>query len=82
MATAQNPSTMPTFESSSDLAEALKTRRERLSQLVDFPVVLWSGRSRARNFPANTYPFRASSHFLYFAGLPLENAAIRLEQGS
>ncbi|PSB60805.1 Xaa-Pro aminopeptidase, partial [filamentous cyanobacterium CCP1] len=28
-----------------------------------------------------TYPFRASSHFLYFAGLPLLNAAIRLEAG-
>ena len=63
------------------LAEKLKVRRERLSQLVDFPVILWSGRSSARNFPANTYPFRASSHFLYFAGSPLENAAIRLEQG-
>ncbi len=63
------------------LAEALKVRREKLSQLIDFPVVLWSGRSHTRNFPANTYPFRASSHFLYFAGLPLENAAIRLEQG-
>jgi Xaa-Pro aminopeptidase/Xaa-Pro dipeptidase len=43
--------------------------------------LLWSGRSSARNFPANTYPFRASSHFLYFAGLPLPNAAIRLEAG-
>jgi Xaa-Pro aminopeptidase len=29
----------------------------------------------------NTYPFRASSHFLYFAGIPLVNAAIRLEAG-
>lgn len=63
------------------LAEALKARRERLSQLIDFPIALWSGRSSARNFSANTYPFRASSHFLYFAGLPLENAVIRLEQG-
>ncbi|MEX0268023.1 aminopeptidase P family protein [Leptolyngbyaceae cyanobacterium UHCC 1019] len=63
------------------LAETLKARRERLSQLIDLPVILWSGRSSARNFPANTYPFRASSHFLYFAGSPLENAAIRLEQG-
>ncbi|MBM0742668.1 aminopeptidase P family protein [Phormidium sp. CLA17] len=63
------------------LAEALKVRREKLARLVDFPIALWSGRSSARNFPANTYPFRASSHFLYFAGLPLENAAICLEQG-
>jgi len=72
---------MQTLDQTVTLADALKSRRERLSQLVDFPVVLWSGRSNARNFPANTYPFRASSHFLYFAGLPLENAAIRLEQG-
>ncbi|PZV06583.1 MAG: hypothetical protein DCF22_23465 [Leptolyngbya sp.] len=63
------------------LSETLKARRERLSRLVDFPIALWSGRSNARNFPANTYPFRASSHFLYFGGLPLENAVIRLEQG-
>jgi Xaa-Pro aminopeptidase len=27
------------------------------------------------------FPFRASSHFLYFTGVPLENAAIRLESG-
>ncbi|NJK37492.1 MAG: aminopeptidase P family protein [Oscillatoriales cyanobacterium RM2_1_1] len=58
---------------------ALPQRRQRLSELIDIPVVLWSGRYSPRNFPANTYPFRASSHFLYFAGLPLENAAIRLE---
>jgi Xaa-Pro aminopeptidase len=49
--------------------------------LIDFPVILWSGHSSPRNFPANPYPFRASSHFLYFAGLPLPNAAIRLEAG-
>jgi Xaa-Pro aminopeptidase len=63
------------------LADALRQRRHKLAALVNFPVVLWSGRSSARNFPANVFPFRASSHFLYFAGLPLENAAIRLENG-
>ncbi|NJP11495.1 MAG: aminopeptidase P family protein [Leptolyngbyaceae cyanobacterium RU_5_1] len=61
------------------LANVLKQRREKLAELINFPVMLWSGRSRSRNFPANTFPFRASSHFLYFAGLPLENAAIRIE---
>lgn len=61
--------------------KALRQRRERLAELVSFPVILWSGQRSARNYPANTYPFRASSHFLYFAGLPLENAAIRLEAG-
>ncbi len=59
----------------------LRHRRQQLAKLIDFPVILWSGCSSPRNFPANTFPFRASSHFLYFARLPLENAAIRLENG-
>jgi Xaa-Pro aminopeptidase/Xaa-Pro dipeptidase len=61
------------------LADTLRQRRQKLTVL--FPVILWSGRSSSRNFPANTYSFRANSHFLYFAGLPLYNAAIRLEAG-
>ena len=65
----------------SALADALRNRRQKLAQLIGAPVILWSGRSNPRNFPANTFPFRASSHFLYFAGLSLENAAIRLEGG-
>jgi Xaa-Pro aminopeptidase len=63
------------------LPEILKTRRQRLAERVDFPAILWSGQANPRNFPANRYPFRANSHFLYFAGLPLEQAAIRLEAG-
>ncbi|MBD2453905.1 aminopeptidase P family protein [Nostoc sp. FACHB-87] len=66
---------------SNTLSDTLRHRREKLAQLIDFPVILWSGSSSPRNFRANTYPFRASSHFLYFAGLPLNNAAIRLEAG-
>ncbi|MFQ3617624.1 MAG: aminopeptidase P family protein [Cyanobacteriota bacterium] len=61
------------------LAEALRQRRQRLATLISGPVVLWSGQSPSRNFPANTYPFRASSHFLYFAGLNLSHAAIALQ---
>ncbi|MEG4805600.1 aminopeptidase P family protein [Microcoleus sp. ARI1-B5] len=63
------------------LTNTLHDRRQKLASLIDFPVILWSGRSIPRNYPALVYPFRASSHFLYFAGLPLENAAIRLESG-
>ncbi|MFB2974162.1 aminopeptidase P family protein [Aerosakkonema sp. BLCC-F183] len=63
------------------LADTLRKRRKRLFELIDFPVVLWSGCAPSRNYPANKLPFRASSHFLYFAGLPLENAAIRMEAG-
>lgn len=63
----------------SRLADTLKSRRQRLSELIDFPIVLKSGEFKSRNFPANTYPFRASSHFLYFAGLSLPDAAVRIE---
>ena len=57
----------------------LKQRRQALAGLIDVPVLLWSGAYCPRNFPANLLPFRASSHYLYFAGLPLANAAIRLD---
>jgi Xaa-Pro aminopeptidase len=40
-----------------------------------------AGRRRAKNFPANTYPFRADSHFLYLIGLSLENAALLVGPG-
>ncbi|WP_421658001.1 aminopeptidase P family protein [Leptothermofonsia sp. ETS-13] len=72
---------MKTVGRTEPIADTLKARRQRLAELVDFPVILWSGASSPRNFAANHFPFRASSHFLYFAGLPLENAAIRLESG-
>ena len=59
----------------------LRHRRQKLAELIDGPVLLWSGGPVARNFAANTFPFRASSHFLYFAGVPLPNAVIGLEFG-
>ncbi len=67
---------------STSYAEALRLRRQRLAGAIAIPAVLWSGSRSSRNYPANQFPFRASSHFLYFAGLPLENAAIRLEAGN
>lgn len=63
------------------LETTLRERRQRLASRVEFPVILWSGAPLSRNFPANRYPFRASSHFLYFAGLNLPNAVIRLDCG-
>jgi Xaa-Pro aminopeptidase len=63
------------------LISTLKVRRKKLSKLVDRPVLLWSGDRPSRNFPANKYPFRASSHFLYFAGIPIPNSAIHLQDG-
>lgn len=64
-----------------ELKATLKQRRQNLSDLFPDPVLLWSGIPPSRNFPANTFPFRASSHFLYFAGVSLENAVIALESG-
>ncbi|MBD2126861.1 aminopeptidase P family protein [Microcoleus sp. ZQ-A2] len=72
---------METLQHNSTLATTLRERRQRLAQVIDFPAILWSGQRSSRNFQANLYPFRASSHFLYFAGLPLENAAIFLHGG-
>ncbi|MFN6540869.1 MAG: aminopeptidase P family protein [Nostoc sp. EkiNYC01] len=69
-------------QTSSSLAQTLRQRRQKLANLIDFPAILWSGSNSPRNFPANVFPFRPSSHFLYFAGLPLANAAIRLEAGN
>ncbi|MEL6495924.1 MAG: aminopeptidase P family protein [Cyanobacteria bacterium J06623_7] len=72
---------MLTAASEQFLTRALKQRRVKLAQLIQHPVILWSGNFIGRNFPANKLPFRASSHFLYFAGIPLHNAVIRLHQG-
>lgn len=63
------------------LANLVRSRCSNLSQHIDFPVILWSGAPSPRNFRANVYPFRANSHFLYFAGLSIPRAAIRLYQG-
>jgi len=43
------------------LADALRNRRQRLAELIDYPVILWSGRSSPRNFPANSSPSRQQS---------------------
>jgi Xaa-Pro aminopeptidase len=61
--------------------ESLRQRRSTLCQVVAAPVLLWSGARQSRNFLANLVPFRASSHFLYFAGCALPNAVILLQAG-
>ncbi len=62
-------------------SEILRQRRRRLAELLSAPVLLWAGGRSPRNFPHNSYPYRASSHFLYFAGIPIERAVIRLQAG-
>ena len=54
---------------------AFARRRQRLGALLDGrPALLASGVARPRNYAANTFPFRAQSHFLYLFGLPLRGA--------
>lgn len=72
---------MEILQQNSTLATTLRDRRQSLARVIDFPIILWSGQRSPRNYPANLYPFRASSHFLYFAGIPLEKAAIFLDRG-
>jgi Xaa-Pro aminopeptidase len=65
--------------SSLALTTAARARRERLLARFAGPALIPAGRSRPRNYPANTFPFRASSHFLYLLGEPLEGAALWLD---
>lgn len=52
-------------------------RRRRLAQLLaGIPLVVHAGTPPARNYAANTYEYRAGSHFLYLTGLALPGAAL------
>jgi Xaa-Pro aminopeptidase len=63
-------------------AAALAARRTKLlAGLGDTPALLVAGRPRSRNYTANTYPFRAESHFLYLVGRPIPGAALLLDRG-
>ena len=69
---------------SSPLLRACRTRRDRLlselsTRSPGLPALLGAGWPRPRNYLANPYPFRASSHFLYFVGRSLEGAALWLD---
>ncbi|RLB56287.1 MAG: aminopeptidase P family protein [Deltaproteobacteria bacterium] len=53
-------------------AAPFKARRDRLSKRLDGALALVpAGGTSSRNFLAQAYPYRASSHFLYLVGLPL-----------
>jgi Xaa-Pro aminopeptidase len=61
---------------------AYAARRRALAERVpDLCVLVAAGRAPARNYPANVHPFRASSHFLYFGGPPIEGAALVVDDG-
>lgn len=55
--------------------QAHETRRSRLAALLGKrPALIAAGLPRPRNYAANLYPYRASSHFLYLFGIPLRGA--------
>jgi Xaa-Pro aminopeptidase len=61
---------------------ACERRRGRLSaELGNRPALIAAGTPRPRNYAANLYPFRASSHFLYLIGAPLRGG-VALYDGS
>jgi len=57
-------------------------RRARLGKALKRPVVIFAGRARSRNYPANTYPFRAGSNYLYYGGPSMEGGAWVIEPGN
>lgn len=60
--------TSPSFD---DLPHAQNLRREKLLQkLGDASALLPAGTFVGKNYPGNPYPFRPSSHFIYFIGEP------------
>src|SRR6185436_13675380 len=58
-----------------------RARRERLwRSLGQVSALLPAGRPRAKNYPANTHPFRADSHFLYLVGRSISEAVLLLAE--
>ncbi len=45
------------------------------------PALIAAGLPVSRNYPANQYPFRAASHFLYLVGRSMPGAALLLHDG-
>ncbi len=50
-------------------------RRDAFLDRLSDPVVLFAGGERPRNYPANPYPLRVDSNFLYFFDRPESGAA-------
>jgi Xaa-Pro aminopeptidase len=64
------------------LARACTERRQRLvAALGSHSAVFPAGSALARNYAANTHPYRASSHFLYLVGMPIEGALLLVDGG-
>lgn len=66
-----------------DTKRACVSRRQKLEDLLgdQGPAVVPAGGYRTRNLPDNPYPFRASSHFLYYVGMHLPRALLWVAPG-
>lgn len=62
-------------------SETLTQRRAALLERFAGPALLFSGLPVSRNFRANVYPFRANSHFLFFAGRSMAASALLFRDG-
>lgn len=62
-------------------ASAFVARRHALAARFDRPALIAAGLPRSRNYRANLYRFRASSHFLYFLGESIPGAALLFAGG-
>lgn len=59
---------------------ALRRRRDAVARhLAGRPAVVFAGGPRGRNYVANTYPYRAGSHFLFLVGRPLPDAVLWID---
>lgn len=66
---------MEGMDLASYVAAPFETRRRRLAEaLGNRAALLAAGLPSPRNYLANTYPYRAASHFLYLFGLPCRGA--------
>lgn len=59
-----------------------RTRRAALARQLTRPLLVCAGHAPARNYAANTYPFRPGSTYRYFGGPAREHAALLIEPGS
>ncbi|MCB9602012.1 MAG: aminopeptidase P family protein [Sandaracinus sp.] len=59
-------------------ASLFAARRARLLATFAGEALIPAGVPFPKNYPANPFPFRASSHFLYLVGLPLPGAQLVL----
>jgi len=58
----------------------LEVRRHALLEALDgAPAIIAAGLPAPRNYAGNAYPYRASSHFLYFAGHALPGAYVSFD---